>query len=160
MTEAEYKKAKRNISVLTGIMAAVLLLILGVFLRFTLKKDNPGLSAAALTDRLTHSQMLVWKLDDTAYTLSGSKDAAALFSTLAETKRRPTEQERWITLHFGELYEFYIYETGLVEGFDGYAPTATKTTQWYEADAALYEQLKAHILADGVIYDDNIGFFK
>ena len=159
MTEKDYKKAKRNVYILTGLMAAVLLLVLGVFVRFTFKKDNPELSVQTLVHKLEQAQTLYLKLEDTQYTLPANENVTRLFETLQPTKARPQE-ELWITLHFGELYEFYIYESGIVEGFDGYAATATKTTAWYETDSTIYEQLKRCILTDGTTYAENLGFFR
>ena len=159
MTESDYKKAKRNVIVSACVMAAVFLVILGIFLRFTFKRDNPALSAQALVQNLEQAQTLCWKLEDVQYTLPASEDVTSLFEGLEPTRNRPRE-EQWITLHFGELYEFYIYESGLVVGFDGYAATATETSSYYLADSGIYEQLKLQILANGREYDGNLGFFK
>lgn len=160
MTQADYKTAKRNIIILSCVMAALLLLTLAVFLRFAFQRDNPELSPQALVQNLEQSQSLYLKLDDTQYSLPAGEHVTGLFRELQETNDRPQEHEPWISLHFGELYEFYIYEGGIVQGFDGYAATATKTDVYYQADSEIYQQLKTHILTNGTVYESNLGFFK
>lgn len=161
MTETDYKKAKRNICILAWAMTLLLLLCFSVFLRFAIKKDNPALSAEELVSRIETAQKLYVKLDDTQYMLPVTGlPLASEFDDLSETKERPQDHVPYITIHFGELYEFYIYADGIIEGFDGYAGSGTKSSAFYQSDSDIYTQLSTHILADGKVYDGNLGFFK
>ncbi|MBP3634803.1 MAG: hypothetical protein J6J43_09560 [Oscillospiraceae bacterium] len=160
MTKAELNKAKRNLAILYGLVGVVLLAFLLIFLRFAVKTDNPELSCQTLTEKLEQAEELYVKLEDRPYILPSSPEVAVLFSSMEKTKARPTEEALWITIHFGELYEFYIYEGGLVVGFDGYAATGKKTSAFYQAASDLYEDLRELILADGSPSEENIGFFK
>lgn len=160
MTKAELNKAKRNLAILYGLMGIVLLAFLLVFLRFAVKTDNPELSCQTLTEKLEQAEELYVKLEDHLYSLPSSQEVTALFSSMKKTKTRPAEDAPWITIHFGELYEFYIYQGGLVEGFDGYAATGKKTSAFYQAPPDLYEDLRELILASGSPYGENLGFFK
>lgn len=155
MTNADYRKAKRNICTIAAAMAILLLL----FVCLLIKKDNPELSLDTLTRRLSQPQEVFVKLDNTTYTLPGGEGLALLFGE-AEKAKGVSGEGSWITLHFGELYEFYIYENGIVEGFDGYAPRRTKSSAYYSANSNLHSALRQDILSHGTVCSKNIGIFK
>ena len=160
MQEADYKKTKQNLRILYGSLGICLLLVIVVFLRFTIKTDNPDLSVQTLTEHLDRSQTLYLKFENTHYTLPAGAQVTALFRDLQKTNDRPEENTPWITVHFGELYEFYIYADGIVVGFDGYARSGTKSSAYYQADSTLYTQLTEQLRIHGMVCADNIGFFR